>query len=323
MSPPRARRSFDTNPVPSLASILDLYDESLPGKSSFGKIEMETLTIVVVGGLARRYITEAYEVPKPGVTIETTKPFDSHTGGRGAFTAVAAHRLSHFKPSNGSHVGVQSAYKNVKINVHLVATVGDDDDGNRLKERMTECGVNADHVQKFKGASSNMFVVVDAATRDHRVWFDPAANHILEPDGFKGRDSLNDFAGGRKPALLVTNLELKPETTKQLIETAGLDRVEVLLNVVPSHRMSKAILKNVTHLVIHKAEARSSYEDCPTDEDDPKEWAHVAQRYIKYGAKNVVITLSIQGAYFANMFGAAGVVQSDKPEDVNNKVGGG
>ena len=284
---------------------------------------METYTIVVVGGLARRQITEADEIPGPGETIETTKPFHSHTGGRGAFTAVAAHRLSHFKPSNGSHIGVQSAFKNVKINVHLVATVGDDDDGNRLKERMTECGVNADHVQKFKGPSSLIYVVVDAATKDHRVWFDPTANHILEPDGFKERGSLNAFAGGKKPALLITNLELKTETTKQLIETAGLDRVEVLLNVVPSHRTSKAVLKNVTHLIIHKAEARRSYEDCPSDEDDPKKWAHVAQRYIKNGAKNVVITLSFQGAYFANKFGAADFVRSDKPEDINNKVGGG
>ena len=284
---------------------------------------METYTIVVVGGLARRYITEADEIPGPGETIETTTPVHSHTGGRGATTAVAAHRLSHFKPSDDSHTGIESAFENVKINVHLVATVGDDDDGNRLKERMTECGVNADHVQKFKGASSVIFVVVDAATKDHRVWFDPAVNHILEPDSFKERGSLNAFAGGKKPALLITNLELKPETTKKLIETAGLDRVEVLLNVVPSRGTSKAVLKNVTHLVIHKAEARRSFEDCPSDEDDPKEWARIARRYIRNGAKNVVITLSFQGAYFANKFGAADFVQSDKPEVINNKVGGG
>ena len=302
---------------------MDLYHEIVPGKDSLGKIEMETYTIVVVGGLARRQITEAEEIPKPGVTIETTKPFDSHTGGRGAFSAVAAHRLSHFKPSDNSHIGIQSAFANVKINVHLVATVGDDDDGIRLKERMTECGVNADHVQTYKGASSKIFVVVDAQTKDYRAWFDSAANHILEPDGFKGRGSLNAFAGGKKPALLVTNLELKPETTKQLIETAGLDRVEVLLNVVPFGRTSNALLKNVTHLVIQDAEARMSYEGCPTDDDDPKEWAHVARRYIKNGAKNVVITLSSQGAYFANKFGAADVVQSDEPEDINDKVGGG
>ena len=284
---------------------------------------METHTIVVAGGIARRHIMEADEIPNLGETIETTKPSHSHTGARGAFSAVAAHRLSHFKPSDDSHIGIESAFANVKINVHLVASVGDDDDGSRLKERMTECGVNADHVQRFNGPSSLIFVVVDAATKDHRVWFDAKTNHKIEPDGFKGRGSLDTFAGGKKPALLVTNLELKPETTKQLIETAGLDCVEVLLNVVPSHHTSRAVLKNVTHLVIHKAEARRSYEDCPTDEDDPKEWAHLARRYIGNGAKNVVITLGFQGAYFANKFGAADVVPNDKPENINNKVGGG
>ena len=285
-----------------------------------------TRTIVVVGGLARRYITEADEVPDPGETIETTKPFSSHTGGRGAFTAVAAHRLSHVKPSSDeSHIGEQSAFPNMKIKVHLVATVGEDDAGDGLKKRMTECGVNADHVQKIQGASSIIFVVVDKNTKDHRIWFDPTANHKLEPDVFRERNSLNNFAGGEKPALLVTTLELKKETTMQLIETAGKDGVEVLLNLVPSQIYATLpnILNKVTHLVIHKAEARRLRGDCPADEDDPKGWGRIAQRYIHQGAKNVVITLSFQGAYFANKFGDADVVRREKPENISDKVGGG
>lgn len=281
---------------------------------------MRTLTIVVVGGLARRHITEAEEVPRPGETIETTKPFTSHTGGRGAFTAVAAHRLSHLKPPADSHIGVDSAIPDLKINIHLVATVGADDAGRLLKERMTECGVNAERVQEVEGASSVIFVVVDPATKDHRIWFDAAANHILEPDIFRERGSLNAFAGGMKPALLLTNLELKSETTEQIIETAGLSGVDVLLNLVPSHAVSIRVLGNVTHLVIHKAEARRSYEDCPTDDDDPHAWADTAQRFLYGGAKNVVITLGAQGAYYANNF-RENWVQSD--EDVNNRVGGG
>lgn len=137
--------------------------------------------------------------------------------------------------------------------------MGANDAGDGLKERMTECGVNADHVQQVEGASSSShFVVVDKATKDHRIWFDAVANHILDPDAFKERGSLDNFAGGMKPALLLTSLELKPETTAQLIKTAGLDGIEVLLNLVPSHPVSRRVLKNVTHLVIHKAEASAN-----------------------------------------------------------------
>lgn len=283
---------------------------------------METRTIVVVGGLAKRYITEAEEVPGPGETIETTKPLDPHTGGRGAFTAVAAHRMSRSKPPSDSHIGIESAWPDLEINVHLVATVGADDAGDSLKERMTECGVNAEHVQKVEGASSSsVFVVVDKATKDHRAWFDASTNHILRPDAFKEPGSLHHFAGGMKPALLLTNLELKSETTEQLIKTARLDGVEVLLNLVPSHVL-KSTLKKVEHLIVHKAEARRSYQGCPTDDDDPRAWDDLAQRLIEGGAKNVVITLSAQGAYFANKF-EADVVRVAKPRDVNNKVGGG
>lgn len=82
---------------------------TIPLDDPFGSVKMGTRTIVVVGGLAKRYITEADEVPKPGETIETTKPLVPHTGGRGAFAAVAAHRLSHIKPPSDSHIGIDSA----------------------------------------------------------------------------------------------------------------------------------------------------------------------------------------------------------------------
>lgn len=285
---------------------------------------METRTILVVGGLARRYILEAEELPEPGETIETTKPSESHTGGRGAFTAVAAHRLSHRKPPIDSHLGIESAFQDLKISVHLVATVGDDDIGNSLKKRMTDCGVNADQVQMVNGSSSSMvMVVVDKTTKDHRIWFDAAANHELGPEAFKELASLDDFAGGTKPALILATLELKLETAEQLIETAGRYGVEVLLNIVPSHFLRDRV--EVTHLVIHKGEARRhfGFEVCPTDKDDPSDWAEKARHFLARGAKNVVITLGAQGAYFTNVFGAADVVPSDEPENVNNKVGAG
>lgn len=279
--------------------------------------------IVVVGGIGRRHITEANEVPGLGVTIETTKPFESHTGGRGAFTAVAVHRLSHIKPSDGSHNSDESVFSNMTIRVYLVATVGDDETGDSLKERMTECGVNAEKVKKVPGASSSRtFVVVDPATQDHRTWFDATANHRMEPDLFRKRDSLKDFAGGTKPALLITNLELKDKTTEQLIKTAEADHVQILLNLVPSRYVSRTILKKVMHLVIDKAEARQSNDDCPTDDDHPEEWRGQAQQYLDLGARNVVITLGAQGAYYANKRGAHGFVPGNGPEDIGNSLGG-
>lgn len=279
--------------------------------------------IVVVGGIARRHITEADEVPGLGETIETTKPFESHTGGRGAFTAVAVHRLSHIKPSGGSHLGVEPIFENMTIRVYLVATVGDDKVGEGLIERMTECGVNAENVETVSDASSDrVVVVVDPATKDHRTWFDATANHRMEPHLFRKPDSLNGFAGGTKPVLLITNLELKEKTTEQLINAAERDNVQILLHLVPSRRVSRPLLKKVMHLVIHKAEARRSNDDCPTDDDPPEAWAVLAQEFLDIGARNVVITLGAQGAYYANNFGVHGFVPGDGPEDIGNKVGG-
>lgn len=282
-------------------------------------------SIVVVGGIARRHITEANEVPGLGETIETTKPFESHTGGRGACTAVAVHRLSHIKPSDGSHVGVEPTSKNMRINVYLVATVGDDETGKQLLERMTECGVNV-NAQKMEKvpdvSSSRVVIIIDPTTKDHRTWFDATATHRMEPDLFRERDSLNNFAGGTKPALLITNLEIKDKTTEQLIKTAERDKVQILLDLVPSRVVSRSLLKKVMHLVIHKAEARRSYYNCPTDDEPPEAWANQAKQFLNIGARNVVITLGAQGAYYANNSGAHGFVPGNGPDDIGNKVGG-
>ncbi|KAI4165356.1 MAG: hypothetical protein LQ342_001224 [Letrouitia transgressa] len=282
---------------------------------------MPTRTIVVVGGLLRRHISEAAEIPEKGETIETTKPFQSHTGGRGAFAAVAAHRLSHLKPPGGTHKGVKSAFKDLEVKVHLVATVGDDDTGKDLIEKVKKCGVNADQVQTTKDASTSMaMVIVDSTTKHHRTWYDAGANHTLQPKDFKEQSIWNRLAGGTKPDLIVTNLELLTETTEQLIDTAGKAKVDVLLNLVPVHVVLNRVMQHVTHLIIHKAEARRFHEKCPKDSDDPKAWGKLAQTYLDSGVKNVVITLGAQGAYFANKF-VSDVVPTQK-RDVNDKIGG-
>ena len=282
---------------------------------------MQSSHIVVIGGLTRRHITEAAEVPGLGETIETTS-FKSHTGGRGAYAAVAAHRLSHFKPTDGTRTGRNSAFGDLTINVHLVATVGDDATGNLLKERITECGVNATEVKPLSNAStSRAVIVVDQKTKDHRTWFHAGANHMLLPDDFRGQEKLERFAGGVKPDLLLTNLELRRDAAEQLIRTAGRAQVDVLLNLVPANDVLHRVQRYITHLVTHKAEVKRSVEGCPTNDDDLDGWIRIAKQYRENGAKNVVITLGAHGACFANKF-EAGLVPIGN-YDVNNRVGGG
>ena len=262
---------------------------------------MPTRTIVVVGGLVERYITEVDEMPERGDTVETTKPIESHTGGRGAVSAVMVHRLSHYKPLDGSHAGTKSKLGDLKIEVRLIATVGEDSTGERLKARMEECGVNAVKVDLIPNAStSRAIIIVDKFTRDHRVWFHAGANHVHTPDTFKSPDDLRNFLGNVEPALLLTNLEMRPDTAEQLIKTAGVAKMEVLLNLVPANYVLDEVLRNVTHLVIHEAEARRSFDDCPEDDDGPQAWDKLVQKQLNRGAKNVVITFGAHGAYFAN-----------------------
>ncbi|KAL8702214.1 MAG: hypothetical protein Q9201_004518 [Fulgogasparrea decipioides] len=251
---------------------------------------MPTRTIVVIGGLTRRIIAEVDEMPGKGLTV-TTKTYDTHTGGRGAFSAVAAYRFSHFKATNDQETP-RCVCEEDEISVRLVAAVGDDDIGS-IKEEIKAVGVNIDRVLPIPKTKTSMaFVVVDGASRDHSVLLCPGANHGLKPDKFGSAEKLLEECGGLRPDLLVTNCELKRSTVEQIIETATVANVPVLLNLVPEEYFFPEDLTHLTHLIVHKAEARRIFDDCPKDDDDPLEWETFAQQFLSRGVANVVVTLS-------------------------------
>ena len=275
-------------------------------------------TIVVVGGITRRILAKVGEMPEPGRTI-TTKTYDSHTGGRGAFSAVTAYRLSHDKPHEGSK---PPAREDEEISVRLVGAIGDDDIGDPMRDRITKVGVNTDSVRKIPNTKTSMiFVLEDEESQDRGAVMCPGANHALEPDDFDSIEGLLKECGGVKPNLLVTNCELKRNTVAQLVTTASNAGVPVLLNLVPEAYVFPEVLEHLTHLIVHEAEARRISDACPEDNNDPYAWETFAKQFREQGVANVVVTLGSKGVYYSDSAGNKGHISSG--ERNLDKVGGG
>ncbi|KAG8527904.1 uncharacterized protein KY384_006820 [Bacidia gigantensis] len=254
------------------------------------------LSDVVVGGLVRFLEVFTKRLPNPGETL-LSKPFEEHLGGKGASAAVAAYRLSHKKPK-GREAAVKADSHTDEIRVQFVGAVGADGYGPRLLKKLEENGVETHKVRTVKEASSGRAVViVEDRFRENRVLYDPGANHMIHPGDLK---TLEDLTGGSVPALLVTQLELRRDTIEQVIETANRAHVDVLLNPAPALSVLPNILPMITHLVMNRSEAQTLSANEPLDENDPNRWSPVAEYFLSQQVQNVVITLSRQGAYYAN-----------------------
>ena len=259
-------------------------------------------------------------MPELGLTL-TTNTYDSHTGGRGAFSALAAYRLSHFKPPSDQELP-KCIVEDDEVSVRLIGAIGDDDIGQPMKDRISHAGVNTDRVRTVsKTQTSMVFVLVDEDSKDHSVLLCPGANHALKAGDFESEDRLLDECGGTRPDLLVTNCELERSTVEQIMKTAINADVPVLLNLVPEQGFFPEDLRHLTHLIVHKAEARRVSGNCPKDDDNPHEWEAFAQEFLSREVANVVVTLGSQGVYFSNKDGEKGHVPSR--EHNVDKVGGG
>lgn len=275
---------------------------------------MSIRTIAVVGGLAENLLTVIDRLPDQGETIASNSS-SSYPGGKGATAAVAAYRLSHLKPAGNTRASIAQAYDDIQV--VMVGAVGGDRYGPWLVDALKTNGVNIDHVRTIdQERTGTCFVIIEADREDNRTVYNSGANHAMGPADFMTLESL---AGGVKPDLLITNLELPRDTVEQIIETAGREGVEVLLNPVPVSAILPKIYRKVTHLVVNETDAAMLSGRHRDDIQSPQGLAQVADWFLKSGVKNVVVTLGDQGVFYSNA-SEQGRVDPEERSPVTNRI---
>lgn len=141
----------------------------------------------------------------------------------------------------------------------------------------------------------------------------PCANYEF---GFEELEKIDGVI--KKTELVVLQLEMRLDVTKEIIRRAYNYGVKVLLNPAPAVKLEKEILGMVDYITPNETEL-SILTDMPAETDE--EVLAAAKELISYGTKTVVATLGSRGALIATKEGAE-IVSGYKVKAVDTVAAG-
>ena len=281
--------------------------------------------ISVIGGINMDIVLECERIPDQGESMDSRSMENFH-GGKGANTAIAAFRASRKKPTTLNAKGkgtvvVVEAETRRNVRIYMNGAVGDDDFGHELRGSLEHEGIDVSGVQITKARKSGACVVlVEIKDGESRNIGHPGANLEWIP---KEPNSVTCFANGERPDLVVAHLDNPRERIERALGAASRRGVDTLLNPSPAYYLVTTVYQHVTHLVMNETEAAmlSGHEN--EEYKDMAAWQNVADYFLTLGVKNVVLTLGVQGAYYATAAGPKGIVKAVPNVDVKDSTGAG
>lgn len=218
--------------------------------------------ILVVGSINMDLVVRVPHAPVPGETV-LGGDFETFPGGKGANQAVAASRMGG--------------------DVTMVGRVGSDNFGDSLIQGLLENNVKTTHVIKDAEAPTGIAMVSVAEDGENMIVVASGANLKVNAEDVNNARELM-----READLLLVQLECPVTTVNVAVELAKVYHVPVVLNPAPAQPLPKGLLANVDVLTPNKNEL-----SLLTDE---KNIEKAIQKLLKWGVKNLVITLGANGA---------------------------
>ncbi len=231
---------------------------------------MEQGTILVVGSLNMDQVVRVPRMPVVGETLLGAGALKLVPGGKGANQAVAMARL-------GGRVA-------------MAGRVGTDPFGERLL-----AALQADHIDTD-------LVVIDQAEASGVafIFLSPEGNNsIIVASGANMQVGVDEAQFARilaampQVSALVLQMEIPVTTVTRLIEAAATMKIPVVLNLAPAQPLTRAILKQVSILILNETEASILSGQRVESMEDAR---IVATVLYGYGIGTVVVTLGANGA---------------------------
>jgi ribokinase len=229
-------------------------------------------SIVVVGSLNADLVQRVERFPRPGETV-TGSDLDIVPGGKGANQACAAALL-----------GGQ---------VEMVGRVGSDPFGPMLIESLARAGAGTSKIQ-VSATSTGTAAILVLPSGENLIVISPGANGKLTPQDVA--QSLGTLEPG---AILLSQLEVRLETTRSALEIARQHGATTILDPAPAQTLSSEILGLVDFLTPNQTEAAllldrsreiESYEDAE----------NAACKLLVRGPSTVIVKLGALGVVIAN-----------------------
>ena len=225
--------------------------------------------ITVIGSFVMDNVAKMVKFPQEGETI-LGESLELFPGGKGINQCVSVARLGG--------------------DVEMVGMLGKDGNGDVFRKIMKEDGIKADNVFSCDKPTAVAQVQINADGQN-RICVIPSANFEF---GFDELDKVDSVI--KNTELVILQLELRLDVTKEIIRRAHGYGVKVLLNPAPAVKLEKEILGMVDFITPNETEL-SILTGLPTETDE--EVIVAAKELLSYGTKTIIVTLGCRGALIA------------------------
>lgn len=247
--------------------------------------------ITVIGSFVMDNVARMEKFPQAGETI-LGESLELFPGGKGINQCVSVARLGG--------------------DAEMIGMLGKDGNAEVFRKIMKEDGIKADNVFSCDKPTAVAQVQINADGQNH-ICVIPSANFEF------GFDELEKIDGViKKTEIVVLQLEMRLDVTKEIIRRAHSYGAKVLLNPAPAVKLEKEILGLVDYITPNETEL-SVLTDMPAETEE--EVLAAAKELISYGTKTVVATLGSRGALIATKEGAE-IVSGYKVKAVDTVAAG-
>lgn len=225
--------------------------------------------ITVIGSFVMDNVAKMQRFPEAGETILGTT-LEFFPGGKGANQCVSVARLGG--------------------DVEMIGMLGKDGNGDVFRKILKDEGIQSGNVFSCDKPTAVAQIQINEEGQN-RICVIPCANFEF---GFEELDKVDDVI--RKTELIILQLEMRLDVTKEIIRRAHAYGVKVLLNPAPAVKLEKEILGLLDYITPNETEL-SILTGLPTETDE--EVIAAAKELLSYGTKTVVATIGSRGALIA------------------------
>ena len=231
---------------------------------------------MVIGSVNLDLVAGVPHIPLTGETV-TGASLERFYGGKGANQAVSVAKLDY--PA------------------HLIAKVGDDDNGELLRRGLRQAGVDVRCVISSSDASSGTALIFTDPAGQNSIVIIPGANGCLLPVDVARFESLINSAG-----IILLQLEVPLQTVIYVAEMGYRKNIPVMLDPAPARELPPKLLLQLAWLTPNEVEAAVLCGH-PGEGLGPEQVPQCAEELLSRGPRHVVIKLGAQGAYLATRDG--------------------
>lgn len=220
----------------------------------------------VIGSINLDQVIAVDRHPRPGETING-RDQRLLPGGKGANQGVAA-------AAAGAHVT-------------LVGRIGNDNDGAKYRDQLTQRGIDTQHLLDTPAVATGRAIITVADSGENTIVVIPGANHHINTETI---DTLNPPID----AVILLQLEIPARVVAHAAHRFAGHRI--VFNPSPISAFDPALFTAADPLIVNQHEAAQLTGTPQSPTDDPQA---TAARLLSLGAKSAVITLGAAGAVVA------------------------